>query len=109
MKLDWFVFLTPSDRCVIVADSSDINEDECDEENEGDEDHDGEEGTSSHFGDAVFLVVANESVGRSVSFVFLERVKDDFKQCYGASIRTDDPDSIGDEDDDEEDDLFPDR
>ncbi|CAL5322160.1 unnamed protein product [Camellia sinensis] len=57
----------------------------------------------------VFLVVADESVGRSVPFVFLERVKDDFKQRYGASIRTDGPDSIGDEDDDEEDDLFPDR
>ncbi|XP_028083859.1 vesicle-associated membrane protein 727-like [Camellia sinensis] len=37
------------------------------------------------------------------------RVKDNFKQCYGASIRTDGLDSIGDEDDDEEDDLFPDR
>ncbi|KAL7228413.1 hypothetical protein ACSBR2_007183 [Camellia fascicularis] len=57
----------------------------------------------------VFLVVADESVGRSVPFVFLERVKDDFKQRYGAIIRTDGPDSIGDEDDDEEDDLFPDR
>ncbi|CAL5363329.1 unnamed protein product [Camellia sinensis] len=57
----------------------------------------------------VFLVVADESVGRSVPFVFLERVKDDFKQRYSASIRTDGPDSIGDEDDDEEDDLFPDR
>ncbi|KAF7148154.1 hypothetical protein RHSIM_Rhsim03G0097500 [Rhododendron simsii] len=54
----------------------------------------------------VFLVVADESVGRSVPFVFLERVKDDFKQRYGASIRTDDPHPLAD---DEDDDLFEDR
>ncbi|KAL0302356.1 UNVERIFIED_CONTAM: Vesicle-associated membrane protein [Sesamum angustifolium] len=35
----------------------------------------------------VFLVVADESMGRSVPFVFLERVKDDFKQRYGDSIK----------------------
>ncbi|XP_058207875.1 vesicle-associated membrane protein 727 [Rhododendron vialii] len=56
----------------------------------------------------VFLVVADESVGRSVPFVFLERVKDDFKQRYGASIRTDDPHPLAD-DEDEDDDLFEDR
>ncbi|KAF7820436.1 vesicle-associated membrane protein 727 [Senna tora] len=38
----------------------------------------------------VFLVVADESVGRSVPFVFLERVKDDFKQIYGPSIKSED-------------------
>jgi len=54
----------------------------------------------------VFLVVADESVGRSVPFVFLERVKDDFKQRHGASIRTDDPHPL---DEDEDDDLFEDR
>lgn len=55
----------------------------------------------------VFLVVADESAGRSVPFVFLERVKDDFKQRYGASIRTDDQHPLAD--DDEDDDLFQDR
>nr|GEV34382.1 vesicle-associated membrane protein 727 [Tanacetum cinerariifolium] len=52
----------------------------------------------------VFLVVADESIGRSVPFVFLERVKDDFKQRYGGSIGSDHP--LGDESDD---DLFEDR
>lgn len=52
--------------------------------------------------------MADESVGRSVPFVFLERVKDDFKQRYGASIRTDDPHPLAD-DEDEDDDLFEDR
>jgi len=56
----------------------------------------------------VFLVVADESLGRSVPFVFLDRVKDDFKQRYGASIRSDDTHTLGD-DDDEDDDLFGDR
>ncbi|KAI3802363.1 hypothetical protein L1987_30495 [Smallanthus sonchifolius] len=37
----------------------------------------------------VFPVVADESVGRSVPFVFLETVKDDFKKRYGASIGND--------------------
>ncbi|XP_027367850.1 vesicle-associated membrane protein 727 isoform X2 [Abrus precatorius] len=37
----------------------------------------------------VFLVVADESVGRSVPFIFLERVKEDFKKRYGASIKND--------------------
>ncbi|KAL3834079.1 hypothetical protein ACJIZ3_008815 [Penstemon smallii] len=56
----------------------------------------------------VFLVVADESMGRSVPFVFLERVKDDFKQRYGDSIKSDDPHPLAD-DDDEDDDLFEDR
>lgn len=54
----------------------------------------------------VFLVVADESVGRSVPFVFLERVKDDFKKRYGASIG-DGSHPLADDDDD--DDLFEDR
>ena len=57
---------------------------------------------------AVFLVVADESVGRSVPFVFLERVRDDFKQRYGASIRNEGPHPLADDDDDD-DDLFEDR
>ncbi|KAF5799046.1 putative Longin domain, v-SNARE, coiled-coil domain-containing protein [Helianthus annuus] len=52
----------------------------------------------------VFLVVADESVGRSVPFVFLERVRDDFKKRYGASIGSDHPLA-----DDSDDDLFEDR
>lgn len=55
----------------------------------------------------VFLVVADETLGRGLPFVFLERVKDDFMQRYGASIG-----SSGDHplaDDDEDDDLFEDR
>ncbi|XP_076885921.1 vesicle-associated membrane protein 727 [Bidens hawaiensis] len=52
----------------------------------------------------VFLVVADESVGRSVPFVFLERVKDDFKKRYGASMGSDHPLA-----DDSDDDLFEDR
>ncbi|KAG6628730.1 hypothetical protein I3843_14G034900 [Carya illinoinensis] len=55
----------------------------------------------------VFLVVADESVGRSVPFVFLERVKDDFKQRYGPSIKDEGPHPLADDDDD--DDLFEDR
>ncbi|XP_027104736.1 vesicle-associated membrane protein 727-like [Coffea arabica] len=55
----------------------------------------------------VFLVVADESMGRSVPFVFLERVKDDFKKQYGASIKTDGSHPLADDDDD--DDLFQDR
>lgn len=56
----------------------------------------------------VFLVVADEPTGRSVPFVFLERVKDDFKKRYGSSIKNDgDPHSLAA--DDEEDDLFGDR
>lgn len=54
----------------------------------------------------VFLVVADEAVGRSVPFVFLERVKDDFMQRYGSSIGSDDPHPLADEEDD---DLFEDR
>lgn len=56
----------------------------------------------------VFLVVADESTGRSVPFVFLERVKDDFKQRYGASINNDSSHPLED-DDDEDDYLFQDR
>lgn len=59
------------------------------------------------FWHAVFLVVADESVGRSVPFVFLERVKDDFKQRYAASINSDESHPLAD--DDEDADLFEDR
>ncbi|XP_058105722.1 vesicle-associated membrane protein 727 isoform X2 [Magnolia sinica] len=54
----------------------------------------------------VFLVVADEAIGRSVPFVFLERVRDDFKQRYGANIGAGGPHPLADEDDD---DLFEDR
>ncbi|KAL3838178.1 hypothetical protein ACJIZ3_022769 [Penstemon smallii] len=57
----------------------------------------------------VFLVVADESMGRSVPFVFLEKVKDDFKQRYGDSIKSDGLHPLADDDDDEDDDLFEDR
>ncbi|CAM8878760.1 unnamed protein product [Rhodiola kirilowii] len=56
----------------------------------------------------VFLVVADESVGRSVPFCFLERVKDDFKQRYAESIKNDEQHPLADDDDDD-DDLFLDR
>ncbi|KAH7536926.1 hypothetical protein FEM48_Zijuj03G0038100 [Ziziphus jujuba var. spinosa] len=56
----------------------------------------------------VFLVVADESTGRSVPFVFLERVKDDFKQRYGESIKSEGAHPLADEDDDD-DYLFEDR
>ncbi|XP_055831053.1 vesicle-associated membrane protein 727 [Solanum dulcamara] len=57
----------------------------------------------------VFLVVADEPTGRSVPFVFLERVKDDFKKRYGSSIKNDgDLHPLAD-DDEEDDDLFGDR
>ncbi|CAA0808236.1 Vesicle-associated membrane protein 727 [Striga hermonthica] len=59
-------------------------------------------------GGFVFLVVADESMGRSVPFVFLERVKDDFKQHYGDSIKSDGQHPLAD-DEDEDDDLFEDR
>lgn len=39
--------------------------------------------------------------------MFLERVKDDFKKQYGASIKHDGPHPLAD--DDEDDDLFGDR
>ncbi|EHA8588356.1 putative Vesicle-associated membrane protein [Cocos nucifera] len=54
----------------------------------------------------VFLVVADESIGRSVPFVFLERVKDDFMQRYGSSIDDGGSHPLAD---DEDDDLFEDR
>ncbi|KAK6933562.1 v-SNARE, coiled-coil homology domain [Dillenia turbinata] len=56
----------------------------------------------------VFLVVCDETVGRSVPFVFLERVKDDFKQHYAASIKNAEAHPLGDEHD-EDDELFEDR
>lgn len=56
----------------------------------------------------VFLAVADESMGRGVPFVFLERVKDDFKQQYGDSIKADGSHPLAD-DEDEDDDLFEDR
>ncbi|KAJ8526356.1 hypothetical protein K7X08_028833 [Anisodus acutangulus] len=60
-------------------------------------------------GGFVFLVVADEPTGRSVPYVFLERVKDDFKKRYGSSIKNaDDPHPLAD-DDKEDDDLFGDR
>ncbi|KAK9075106.1 hypothetical protein SSX86_003425 [Deinandra increscens subsp. villosa] len=52
----------------------------------------------------VFLVVADESMGRSVPFVFLQRLKDEFKQLYGGSVGSDHPLA-----DDSDDDLFEDR
>ncbi|KAI7733428.1 hypothetical protein M8C21_003582, partial [Ambrosia artemisiifolia] len=52
----------------------------------------------------VFLVVADESMGRIVPFVFLERLKDEFKQVYGGSIGSDN--SLAEDSDD---DLFEDR
>jgi vesicle-associated membrane protein 72 len=54
----------------------------------------------------VFLVVAEEAVGRSVPFVFLERIKEDFMQRYGSSIDEEHP--LAD-DADEDDFLFEDR
>lgn len=50
---------------------------------------------------AVFLVVADESMGRNVPFVFLERLKDEFIQLYGGSVNA--------HADDSDDDLFDDR
>uniref|UniRef100_A0A7N1A826 Longin domain-containing protein n=1 Tax=Kalanchoe fedtschenkoi TaxID=63787 RepID=A0A7N1A826_KALFE len=46
----------------------------------------------------VFLVVADVAMGRSVPFVFLERVKDDFKQRYAGSTKNDEDDRYSDED-----------
>ncbi|XP_008788949.2 vesicle-associated membrane protein 727-like [Phoenix dactylifera] len=54
----------------------------------------------------VFLVVADESIGRSIPFVFLERVKDDFVQRYGSSIDDGGSHPLAD---DEDDDLFEDK
>lgn len=58
----------------------------------------------------VFLVVADEGVGRSVPFVFLDRVKEDFMQRYGSAIGDEEggPHPLAD-DADEDDDLFEDR
>ncbi|KAM7268689.1 hypothetical protein ACFE04_010855 [Oxalis oulophora] len=57
----------------------------------------------------VFLVVADESSGRSLPFVFLERVKDDFKLRYGASIRNDEAHPLVDGDDEDDDFLLEDK
>ncbi|KAF5806006.1 putative Longin domain, v-SNARE, coiled-coil domain-containing protein [Helianthus annuus] len=54
----------------------------------------------------VFLVVADESMGRSVPFVFLERLKDEFKQAYGGIIGSDNDNPLAEDSDD---DLFEDR
>lgn len=56
----------------------------------------------------VFLVVADEGAGRSLPYVFLERVKDDFKQKYAGSIKSDDAHPLAEEND-SDDDLFEDR
>ncbi|MCL7025623.1 hypothetical protein MKW94_017011 [Papaver nudicaule] len=53
----------------------------------------------------VFLVVADEATGRSIPFVFLERVKDDFMQRYAAIIGNGGPHPLADDDDE---DLFED-
>ncbi|XP_042410093.1 serine/threonine protein phosphatase 2A 57 kDa regulatory subunit B' beta isoform-like [Zingiber officinale] len=47
----------------------------------------------------VFLVVADEAAGRSVPFVFLERVKDDFMHRYGQSISGNNSHPLIDEED----------
>ncbi|KAG6522335.1 hypothetical protein ZIOFF_019474 [Zingiber officinale] len=54
----------------------------------------------------VFLVVADEASGRSVPFVFLERVKDDFMHRYGQSISGNNSHPLIDEEDA---DMFGDR
>ncbi|KAG9459011.1 hypothetical protein H6P81_003519 [Aristolochia fimbriata] len=48
----------------------------------------------------VFLVVADEATGRSVPFVFLERIKEDFMKRYGPSIDASDQHPLADDDDD---------
>ncbi|XP_068662067.1 vesicle-associated membrane protein 727-like [Aristolochia californica] len=48
----------------------------------------------------VFLVVADEATGRSVPFVFLERVKEDFMKSYGAGIDASDQHPLPDDEDD---------
>ncbi|CAN1298015.1 Vesicle-associated membrane protein 727, partial [Linum perenne] len=45
-----------------------------------------------------FLVVADETVGRAVPFVFLDRVKDDFKQRYAANIKNEEHPLVDDDD-----------
>ncbi|KAI3907570.1 hypothetical protein MKW98_016214 [Papaver atlanticum] len=47
----------------------------------------------------VFLVVADEETGRSIPLVFLERVKDDFKQRYAAIIGNGGPHPLADDED----------
>ncbi|KAJ3681551.1 hypothetical protein LUZ60_016040 [Juncus effusus] len=62
--------------------------------------------------DFVFLVVADEGVGRSVPFIFLDRVKEDFLKRYGSDLNGSDEEAglhpLADEFD-EDDDLFEDR
>nr|DAD48509.1 TPA_asm: hypothetical protein HUJ06_018446 [Nelumbo nucifera] len=50
-----------------------------------------------------FLIDSGFAAGRSLPFVFLDRVNDDFKQRYGASISNAGPHPLADDDDD---DLF---
>ncbi|EAZ07996.1 hypothetical protein OsI_30258 [Oryza sativa Indica Group] len=50
----------------------------------------------------VFLVVADEAVGRSVPFVFLDRVKEDFMQRYGSSIDEEGQHPLADDADDDD-------
>ncbi|XP_039118194.1 vesicle-associated membrane protein 727-like isoform X2 [Dioscorea cayenensis subsp. rotundata] len=48
----------------------------------------------------VFLVVADESVGRSIPFVFLQRVKDEFMHRYEGIINDSSSHPLADEEDD---------
>uniref|UniRef100_A0A0E0EP08 Uncharacterized protein n=1 Tax=Oryza meridionalis TaxID=40149 RepID=A0A0E0EP08_9ORYZ len=50
----------------------------------------------------VFLVVADEAVGRSVPFVFLDRVREDFMQRYGSSIDEEGQHPLADDADDDD-------
>ncbi|KAL0917488.1 hypothetical protein M5K25_012553 [Dendrobium thyrsiflorum] len=54
----------------------------------------------------IFLIVTDEAVGRSMPFVFLERIRDDFMRRYESSINADGSHPLIDEEDD---DLFEDR
>uniref|UniRef100_A0A7N0VL33 Longin domain-containing protein n=1 Tax=Kalanchoe fedtschenkoi TaxID=63787 RepID=A0A7N0VL33_KALFE len=49
-----------------------------------------------------FLVVADVAMGRSVPFVFLERVKDDFTQRYAGSTKNDEQHPLDDDDDEDD-------
>ncbi|KAL5710599.1 hypothetical protein ACHQM5_021142 [Ranunculus cassubicifolius] len=54
----------------------------------------------------VFLVVAEEAVGRSLAYVFLDRVKEDFKQRYGTSVGSEGPHTLADDEEGLLDDRF---
>ena len=56
----------------------------------------------------MFVVVADEAAGRSVPFVFLEKVREGFMQRYGSSIDEEGQHPLAD-DADEDDFLFEDR